>query len=254
MIAQMNVIIFDIWGNYAHFRKNISTSSPLTHSFPPRTALAGLIGAIAGIEKDEYQQFTLKVAKIGCRILRPVKKTRVSSNWINTDNIRTMNLIKERLPTRREYLKDPKFRVYFSHEDEKLVKEFKNLINEHQSIYTPCLGLSEMICNFSYVGEFELKRIPETEFEMVDSVIPMSCLIDREIEDEKEYFTETMPVEMGVDREVTGIDEVLFERNAKPIRAKAKCIWEIGNGEREHIIFLTASSTKTRIEAAEITS
>jgi CRISPR-associated protein Cas5h len=248
----MHVVIFDVWGDFAHFRKNISTSSPLTHSFPPRTALAGLIGAIAGIEKDEYQQFTLKAAKIGCRILGPVKKTRVSANWINTDNIRTMNLIRARLPTRREYLKDPKFRVYFSHEDENLVKQIKNLLKEHQSIYTPCLGLSEMICNFSYVGEFELKLMQETEFEMVDSVIPLSSLKDHELEDEKEYFTETMPMEMGVDREVTGIEEVLFERNGKSIRAKAKNIWEVSNGE--HIMFLTASSTKTRIKAAEITS
>jgi CRISPR-associated protein Cas5h len=250
----MNVIVFDIWGDYAHFRKNISTSSPLTHSFPPRTALAGMIGAIAGIEKDEYQRFTLDVADIGCRILRPIKKTRISGNWINTDNIRTMNQIRERLPTRREYLKDPKFRVYFSHRDKYLIKKMRDLLYEHQSIYTPCMGLSEMISNFSYIGEFELKRMPETEIVMVDSVIPLSCLLDKVLEERNEYFTETIPMEMGADREVTGIGEVLFERNAKGIRAKAKNLWEICNGEHEHITFLTARSRKTRIDAAEITS
>jgi CRISPR-associated protein, Cas5h family len=70
------VIVFDVWGDYAHFRKNYSTSSPLTYSFPPRTALSGLIGAVVGLDKAEYFRHFCKVdANIGCRILAPVKKS-----------------------------------------------------------------------------------------------------------------------------------------------------------------------------------
>jgi len=47
-----------------------------------------------------------------------------------------------------------------------------------------------------------------------------------------------MPGEMGEAREVTDYSEILFERNAKSIKAKAKELWEIENDERERIVFL----------------
>ena len=35
-------------GRFAHFRRFYANASPLTYDLPPRTALAGLIGAIMG--------------------------------------------------------------------------------------------------------------------------------------------------------------------------------------------------------------
>ena len=55
-------------------------------------------------------------------------------------------------------------------------------------------------------------------------------------EEGKEYFSEVMPCEMGEEREVTDYREILFERNGKSIRAKAKDLWELENGER--IVFI----------------
>ena len=50
------IIIFDIWGDYAHFKKPYTTTSPLTYSIPSRTALTGIIGAIMGIRKDKNNE------------------------------------------------------------------------------------------------------------------------------------------------------------------------------------------------------
>ena len=230
------VLVFDVWGDYAHFRKNYSTSSPLTYSFPPRTALSGLIGAIAGLDKSEYfRYFSRGDAEIGCKILTPVKKVRIGENLIDTKSAVKMHLIKNRTQIRFELVKDPRYRIYFSHSDEKLYERLADLLINHQSVYTPCLGLSELICNFSFVGKFGLKRLGE-DLQAIDSVVPGRCLIDTVFEDGNEYFSEVMPGVMGEKREVTDYSEVLFERNGKAIKAKAKELWEAENCGR--IVFL----------------
>jgi CRISPR-associated protein Cas5h len=95
--------------------------------------------------------------------------------------------------------------------------------------------LSELICNFEFVGEFGLKCLGE-DIQMIDSVVPGRCLIEPDFEEKKEYFSEIMPSVMGEDREVTDYSEVLFERNGEKIKAKARELWEVGNNER--VVFL----------------
>lgn len=225
------VIVFDVWGDYAHFRKNYSTSSPLTYSFPPRTALSGMLGAIAGLDKTEYfRHFSKDQASIGCRILQPVKKVRIGENLIDTKSASGMHLIKNRTQIRFELVKDPRYRIYFSHTDVQLYERIKELLKSHQSIYTPCLGLSELVCNFEYRGEFGLKN-PGEAFQEIKSVIPGKSLLEPpDFEEGKEYFSEVMPGEMGERREVTEYNEILFERNGKSIKGKAKELWEVENG------------------------
>lgn len=227
------VLAFDIWGDYAHFRKIYTTSSPLTYSFPPRTALSGLIGAIVGFDKEDYfRHFLLKDAKIGCKIIEPIKKVRIGVNLINTKLAVKMHLIKNRNQARVEFVKDPRYRIYFSHSDEALYNNLRSLLINHQSIYTPCLGLSQLICNFRFVGEFGLKRLGEG-LQTIDSVVPGKCIISPEIEEGKEYFSELLPNEMNESRVVTNYSEILFERNGKEIKAEARDVWEIdNNGKR----------------------
>jgi CRISPR-associated protein Cas5h len=232
------VIVLDVWGDYAHFRKIYTTSSPLTYSFPPRTALSGLIGAIVGLDKEDYFRYFLrKDAKIGCKILDPVKKVRIGENLINTKVAVKMHLIKNRNQVRVEFVKDPKYRIYFTHLNEPFYNNLKSLLVNHQSIYTPCLGLSQLICNFRFVGEFELKSLDEG-LQTIDSVVPGRCLISTEFEEGKEYFSEILPNEMNESRVVTDYNEILFERNGKKIKAKARDLWEVENDEHERIAFL----------------
>ncbi|HEC56530.1 MAG TPA: type I-B CRISPR-associated protein Cas5 [Candidatus Syntrophoarchaeum butanivorans] len=236
------VIIFDVWGDYAHFRKIYTTSSPLSYSFPPRTTIAGLIGAIAGIDKEEYLgYFTKDRANIACRILSPIKKVRIGENLINTKDGYFIPVRKTghqpRTQVRFEFIKDPKYRIYFSHSDEKLYEKVKNHLKNHQSVYTPSLGLSELICNFSYRGEFKVSLKSVDEFIPIDSVVPSRYFRESpEFEVGKEYFSETVPLEMTEGRKVVDYGEVLFERNGREIMANVTNFWEVGDGEQ--IIFL----------------
>lgn len=231
------VLVFDIWGEYAHFRKYYTTTSPLSYSIPPRTAVTGFIGAILGLGKEEYlKHFTKKQAFIAVRLLNPVKKVRISENLIDTENVERMHLIKNRTQIRFEFIKNPKYRLYFYHTDEELYIRTKNFLADHKSIYTPYLGISEHIANFEFIGEMNLQKKILENFVKVDSVIPEDQTNKIEFETNLEYFSETMPIEMDFDRTVVEYKNIMFERNGQRIKAKLKEFWELDNGER--ILFM----------------
>lgn len=230
------VIVFDIWGDYAHFRKIYTTTSPLTYSFPPRTALTGLIAAILGIDKNKYiSYFTKDKSFIALKIVSPIKKVRIGENLINTKL--GMHLIKNRTQIRYEFVKEPKYRIYFWHTDNKIYETLKELLKQHKCIYTPCLGLSELLCNFKYVDEYKINGPIEDKNETeISSCIPVNVIKKPKFEAEKEYFTETIPIEMKDNRAVKEYQEILYEKQGKNIVAIVDNFWELENNER--IIFL----------------
>jgi CRISPR-associated protein Cas5h len=242
------ILAFDVWADYAHFRKFYTTTSPLTFSVPPRTALCGLIGAIVGLSKIENEYldyFSLEEVKIGIRILRPISKTMIAQNLIHTKNARGpgMNLIKQRTQIRFEYLKNPKYRIYFAYcgSNENLLS-LKSLLETHKSVYTPVLGLSENIANFKFHGEFNFnfKKVGDG-YISINTAIPLGQVSEEygtKFDYDAEYFSERHPLMLTRERVVTKYDDILFERNGKPIEVKLKTgYFELSNGEG-NIVFL----------------
>jgi CRISPR-associated protein Cas5h len=237
LIDMEKVLVFDVWSEYAHFRKFFTTTSPLTFSLPPRTALCGLMGAILGFPKDTYlSKFLRKDANFAVRLMNPVKKVRFSENLIDTDSVKTMNIIKQHTRIKFEFLKDAKFRIYFSHSDPDLYSNAREMISAHKCVYTPFLGISEHIANFSYIGEYPLKKIEKPTEVAIDSIIPKDQILQIQFESGKEYMTETLPNEMAEDRTVNDYKEFTFERNCKPISAGVNYFYELGNNDR--ILFM----------------
>jgi CRISPR-associated protein Cas5h len=244
-----NVLIFDVWGYYAHFRRFYTTTSPLTFPIPPRTALCGLIAAIIGMEKEDNEYlkyFTLDKASIGLRLLKPVKKVIIAENLIHTKNAKGpgMNLITERTQIKFEFLKDPEYRIYFYHTDEDIYQQLKeNLIN-HKSVYTPCLGLSENIANFKFVGEFKVKSETTGEYVQINSVLPTGKIAEKQginFNFEGEYFSIRVPIELNLDRVVTKYSDIFFERTCNPVEAKLiSPYWRIDytDGTNENFVFI----------------
>lgn len=222
------VLAFDLWGDYAHFRKHYTTTSPLTFSLPPRTTLCGLLAAIIGLDKTEYLcHFSDKEASVGVQLLSEVKKTILAENLIDTKKAgRMMNEIRQRTQIRFELLKDPKYRIFVHHKDMSIHLKLKEMLRAHKTVYTPCLGLSELIANFKYVGEYDGKSVePKTEIELV-TALPKKNLIELIFRDNFEYMSETMPVNMLADRTVTEYMPVIFERKTRSLTARVKqAIW-----------------------------
>lgn len=246
-----HVLIFDVWGYYAHFRRFYTTTSPLTFPIPPRTALCGLIAAIIGKKKEDNEYlkyFTLNKASIGLRLLKPVKKVMIAENLIHTKNAKGpgMNLITERTQINFEFLKDPKYRIYFHHTDEDIYQQLKGNLISHKSVYTPCLGLSENIANFEFEGEFKIKSETSGGYVQINSVLPTEKIAEKQSinfnrEGDGEYFSIKVPIELNLDRVVTKYSDIFFERTGKLVEAKLKSpYWSIyyNGGTNENIVFI----------------
>lgn len=231
-----SVLVFDLWGDLGHFRKPYTTTSPLSFAFPPRPTLAGIISAIIGLGKNEYADYFLKNdANIGLRILKPVKKIRMSQNLVDTKRAILFSRIKQRTQIRFEYLKNPKYRIYFQHTDAELFDRLKYLLATHKCVYTVSLGLSELLANFQYIGKFNLERETSKEPVTINSVVPDQAT-EVVFEEGKEYFSANIPLEMNSERVVTQFGKVLYERTGQPLLAKTEYCYKVENGER--ILFL----------------
>ncbi len=223
-------LVFDFWGDYAHFRKIETTTSPLTYSFPTRTALSGLIAAIIGLARDSYYNFfNPENARFALRILSPVKKIRINLNLIKTDEGFYLWDIKEnpRAPAPFEFVKEPQYRIYCWLKDEKKFKELKNYLEKHQSVYTPYLGISELIADFRFVGELDVKAKEVKEEVEIHSVIRRDKA-KVVVEEGKRYALENMPLFMDKNRKVLEYGDMIFETKGEPLRVNHGMFYEIG--------------------------
>jgi CRISPR-associated protein Cas5h len=227
----VRVAAFDVWGDYAHFRKIYTTTSPLTYSIPPRTALIGLVSAILGYRKEDYlKQMGKDKASIGVGLLAEVKKTRLAENLIDTDKTGRFNLIKNRTQIRFEMLRNPRFRVYFSHIDTDTQRALVELLKEHKCVFTLCLGLSELLADYKYVGEYDGSIIYPKEPVRLASSILENQVEELIFEKDYQYITETLPLDMAPDRTVLEYGSVLFERGAKQLQARVRSCTQLSDG------------------------
>lgn len=218
----MKVLAFDIWGDYAHFRKYFTTSSPLTYAVPPKTAVYGMISAVLGIDKNKYlEKFSKAQCDIAISIVNPIKKSRIPMNYIDTKSSIDMSKIKNRTQVNLEVLKDVKYRIYVAHRDEKLYRDLKESLENNKSVYTLSLGLSEFIANYKYVGEYEVQKNESDAIQEINSVVPYSQKNNMEFKEGREYLKDTVYNEMDADRVVTEYIEIVYERNGKSVSIDA---------------------------------
>ncbi len=125
-MSYKDLLIFDIKGEYGHFRKYNTTTSPLTYSIPTRTAIVGILGAILGMEREirdsQYPEgaepvqefFSKEKAGIAVQIINPVKKENIGFNLINTKKSFYDLTRAGRTQVNFELLKFPHYRIYLS--------------------------------------------------------------------------------------------------------------------------------------------
>lgn len=248
-ILSDKVLIFDVESEYGHFRKFNTTSSPLTYSIPTRPAIAGLIGAILGIEREvsasNFKKDTIPLAElfakdkasIGVQILAPTKKVNIGFNLLDTGKTAsTFFNVKQRTQIEFELLKNPKFRIYISLKDQVLFDELIEKVESNQTFFTPYLGLSQFTANIKFVTVNNIKKVSSDEFQEVLTAVNLRnadeenpIKFDYSVENGFKYTSDTFPVQMGSDRIVSEYSEIIVETNGKPIRVKSKEIYSIEN-------------------------
>jgi CRISPR-associated protein Cas5h len=228
------VLVFDIWGDYAHYRNIETTTSPLTYSIPTGTALAGMVSAIVGLPRDSYYGvFSPENARFAIRRLNPLRKTRINITLIDTSRGFLLQDIGEnpRTLVPCEFVKDPKYRIYAWIRDENFRTKLRDFLKEHKSYYTPCLGTANLIANFAYVGEYDAEKTSE---ELVHSVARMDNG-KLQIEEDKRYTIERIPTYMNQERVTQDYAEVVYEVARQPVRMSDVVSYRIGS---DNIVFL----------------
>ena len=226
------LLAFDIWGDYGYFRRGYTSTSTITFPFPSRTTISGLISGIVGLEKDSYHEiFNENNSKVGLRILNPIKKININLNYINTKEGFLLSDIKSnpRVQVQAEFLKDVKYRIYVSLNDNSLMEELYYNLSEHKSVFTPCLGISECIADFklAYDELFNLNLSNENDVE-INSII-LKNTSDLIIEPGKKYGIVKSPGFMNSDRVVSKFLEYYYEENGKSIKVKNADCYSIGD-------------------------
>ena len=228
-----DVVVFDVWADYAYFRRGYTTTSTISYPFPSRTTIAGFIAGILGYPRDSYYElFDEENSAIGLKILNPIKKTTMNLNYVNTKESMHLFEIKKsgkRTQVQAEFLKDVKYRIYVSLTDEEIMNKLFTLLREHKSVYTPYLGITECLCNFELVGEGLYSVEQQSGVDVsIDSVVSKKDVNIR-IEADKRYGIVKSPAFMNKDRSIREFMEYYYESNANTITVDKCDYYVIGD-------------------------
>ncbi|MDT0645711.1 type I-B CRISPR-associated protein Cas5b [Zunongwangia sp. F260] len=230
------VLIFDVSGEYGHFRKFNTTTSPLTYSIPTPSAIFGLLGAVLGIEREDSHNkiregtehlrevFSSKNALVAVRPLSEIKKVNIGFNLLDTGSYQSFFNVTNRTQIEYELLKDPKFRIYLSW-DHHLKSELTERLQNKRFHFNPYLGISQMTANVEFIGEKELIEISEKDYIDFNTAINLSEIqsektsIDVDFIKERVFQVETFPLDMQIDRIIRRYGEILVEMNGDSVRA-----------------------------------
>ncbi|GAB3761794.1 type I-B CRISPR-associated protein Cas5b [Spirosoma pomorum] len=219
------LIVFELSGEYGHYRKFNTTTSPLTYPVPTRTALAGLLGAVLGVERETapgrfpdhvvpvHELFASSVCGITVQLLAPVKKVNIGFNLLDTGN--SFFEIKKSGRTQIEFelLKNPAFRVFVQHRDSTVFDKLLERLVDKAHHFTPYLGLSQFTATLSNATSCSAtSRSGNSSAVPVASAVNLSLLAANppiQFDQHVHYYVETMPIELSRSRIVTRYGEVL---------------------------------------------
>ena len=244
-------IIFNLSAEFGHFRKFNTTTSPLSYCIPTPTAIAGLIGAILGIEREGYKKnvkdgneslrlaFSPEYTKIGIRVLNKVDKVNIGFNLLDTSSSpQSFFNITSRTQIEYELLKNPVYRVYLDWQHPRR-GELIDRIKNKQFHFNPYLGLSQFTADVIWVGEKRAEKIESNDFVPFHSAINLSLLnkeetpVDFELMKTLQIQVETLPIEMRSNRTVIRYGEIMVETAGNPVLSKvsnsAYAVEEEGN-------------------------
>ena len=241
------ILIFDISSEFGHFRKYNTTTSPLSYSIPTRTAIAGILGAILGMEREvadgvypvgaiPVQEFFSKVnSDIAVQILNPVKKENVAMNLINTKTSFYDLTRAGRTQIEFELVKNVKYRIFFALNNNQLMfNELAERIKTKNHHFSPYLGLAQYTATVDFVDikQAELMENRDESYINFITAVNLSKTIGEqpvEFDYSAMYSANNMPIEMNRNREVQEFSEVLIEKNGLPVKAKVKDYYKIEN-------------------------
>lgn len=229
------VLVFNIRGKLAHFKKFYSNKSSLTYKLPTRTVLMGMVASILEHNRDSYYDLLApNKAKFGVKILKPGVPHFECMNYLKDGGGRTQVRLQLLLPE-KEIIE---YQVFFTHQEESLITELKKKIKNQKLGYGLFLGQRQFRATAKFVDLVSAEKMINHEGE-ITTLTFKDNIKNINLKGEKRINTPNMPiafkkVESG--REPTKVSKVCFEERGKVLQGNFKEVFQIGN---ENISFFT---------------
>jgi len=223
-LCPKKVLIFDLNGPMAHFRKYFTNSSSLSYLFPPRTVVVGLIAGLLGLPSERhtnkkediyYEKFSKELCCVTLSLRTKIRRIMQKVNYIKTKTDTQSKYSFEALVTGArgaptqipieillpEDNDEISYRIYFYHKDKELYNELKSRLDDQRFAYPPYMGITEFLATINHIYEATVAKYPERKAELnsvcksKDVALDFSC-IDRELQ----YSVEKMPTGFLNDR------------------------------------------------------
>lgn len=209
----MQVLIFDLRGSVAHYRRPDTMGTQATYPFITRTALRGLIASMLGLDMLPEQ------ARCGLRLLGPVRTVAQElsmhgKSWVSGGDEKSY-----RRPTAIELVVKPYYRVYYTGAFE---EELKALLQDSRSHYHTYLGSAFCLTFPKWIKEVEdpheLEPDPQQEI-LCQTVVPAPAVHQLVPEVGRQYARVggLLKDYLG-DRRFRGTVAVIYEVDGAPLR------------------------------------
>ena len=231
--SEMNIVVFDIWSDYGHFRRGYTTTSPLTYPFPTRTALAGIIAAILGMERDSYYDVLGEGNSLfALQILNPIKKVTMNQNLVDTkQGYFLWDNGGQRTQIPFEYLKDPHYRVFVWLRDAELFDKLCDFVRQRKTTFTLYMGITEHIAQFSPYrgGCLRAERRRNEKKAIIHSIGPLPAKINvSSLGDSIIGYAKVPGFFEGKNRGVKKYLEFYYEETGKPLEVIGVDYYRVG--------------------------
>lgn len=246
------VLVFDLKGPMAHFRKFDTNSSSLSYYFPPRTAVAGLVAGLIGMEKESYEDsFSTAEAHIGLEINTNLRKLMQTVNYMKVKSRSEFNGSGGPTQIPVEYVLPEidaencvTYRIYFSHNDAEIYETLKKRLENGKYVYPPYLGVTEMLGLIIYHGEYECEFENNSQPVYLNSVCLLADLQERSLvitegSTIREYQKEHMPRALASGRKLQEVGDYIFEKYGRLKAIPKYGSWLIGSKDKcRRILFM----------------
>jgi len=207
----LDVLVFDLKGSLAHFRRPDTTATHATYPFITRTALRGLLGAILGLEEFLYEE-----ARAGVRLMSPVQKSVQELSMLGKGFLG--NWPEFNRPTSIELLVQPHYRIYYTGPR---LEELAAFIRARRSVYHTYLGSAFALTVPEWVGVFQgSPREVSPGVALTTATVVPTHVVGRLLVDDQAQLSRAGGVlyQYLGGRRFRGTINLLYDMNGGPIR------------------------------------
>ncbi|RNE91169.1 CRISPR-associated protein Cas5 [Marichromatium sp. AB31] len=233
----MDTLSFDWSAKYGHFLRAEATVNALSYPMPPRTAVLGLLGAILGLEKDALavDLAETRVAVSGPmprRFWHRVKIRKDPPAALSREVKRTQRGAERPTPEKatllnQEWLLAPRYRVHVAWPDQPdRFDELAGRIRDRRWHFTPCMGLSELLCDVEFISRQHAVALPVGRHlvQGICSASEVRVLAEEEVA----VHLMRMPRHVSAER-VFQHASYYLEHRGQPFPVDTQAAWRVGN-------------------------